>query len=229
MARDSSSRAGPFSSCSATSAPRALGAGVGPGPSRRRPLSGCRLSRRSVRAAFPLWLAVTAFPPPATSLRVTTAFRRPCGTTRSSDSSRPFAICPFVLSGYRLFRGGREVSPGKNAQLPPTPSSLRAPSDGYRASLAAGRLTQGPRASRRFAFARCRGSPQTSTRPPLAGSPGLRHWQGPGPPDRRPCLLGAGFPPSGSHEDFHLLFRAHAGRTRSLVAPLLGMTGDDPS
>ncbi len=127
MARDSSSRAGPFSSCAATSAPRALGAGVGPGPSRRRPLSGCRLSRRSVRAAFPLWLAVTAFPPPAASPWVTTAFRRPCGTTRSSDSSRPFAISPFVLSGYRLFRGGREVSPGKNTQLPPTPSSLRAP------------------------------------------------------------------------------------------------------
>src|SRR5215213_2486620 len=37
------------------------------------------------------------------------------------------------------------------------------------------------------------------------------------PPDPasrpRPCPLGGRFPPSGSREDFHLLFRAHAGRT----------------
>ncbi len=98
-------------------------------------------------------------------------------------------------------------------ELPPTPSSLRTPSNGYRASPADRQLTQGPYASRRFTSVRCRVSPQTSTRPPLAGSPGSLLWQGSGPPDRRPCLIGAGFPPSGPHEDFHLLFHAHAGRT----------------
>ena len=46
-------------------------------------------------------LAVTAFPPPEPSLQVSNAFRRPCGSSRSSDSSRPFVIRPFVLLDYR--------------------------------------------------------------------------------------------------------------------------------
>jgi hypothetical protein len=60
--------------------------------------------------------------------------------------------------------------------------------------------------------------------PPLAGSPELSLWPEPGAPDRRPCLIGAGFAPSGSQEDFHLLFRAQARRTMqrtSLRSPLM--------
>ena len=121
----SSSRAGPFSSCDfGTACARGRGRPRSFTPSAP---SGLSAVSQISSSCLPSWLAVTAFPPPEAFPWVTTAFRQPCGTTRSSDSSRPFAISPFVLSGYRLFRGGREVSPGKNTQLPPTPSSLRAP------------------------------------------------------------------------------------------------------
>src|SRR5258705_12929346 len=79
-------------------------------------------------------LAVAAFPPRLASVWI--AFRRPSGTTQPSDFSRPFAISFLILDGYRGLRGGREISPGKNAELPYHPRRHYArPSDGYRALL----------------------------------------------------------------------------------------------
>ena len=62
-------------------------------------------------------LAVVAFPP-RSRRAVGAAFRRPAGTMRPSDFSRPFAISlPRQLPLVVAHRGGREISPGKNAEL----------------------------------------------------------------------------------------------------------------
>ena len=128
-------RQGSSRSCSSTSAPRASQARVGPVRCRRRPLAGCRLSRRTVSSCPASSLAVVAFPP--RGLRaVGTAFRRPSGTTRPSDSSRPFVISFFRPRRLPPVRAEAERSPRVRTQnFVPTPSPLRAPADGYWASL----------------------------------------------------------------------------------------------
>ncbi len=89
-------------------------------------------------SCLPSSLAVTAFPPPGAFPWVTSAFRQPCGTTRSSDSSRPFAISSFVLSGYRS-SAEAERSPRvrmRNFPLHPRPYALPPTDIGLRSPLA---------------------------------------------------------------------------------------------
>lgn len=105
--------------------------------------------------------------------------------------------------------GGREVSPGKNAELPPDHRRLYSfpPTDiGLRMLMVS--LPTGHKPHRRFALRSVPGFTSGFHRTP---SPLV---------EQRPCLVGVGFPPSGPQEDFHLLFRAHAGRTmQRLDAP----------
>ena len=62
---------------------------------------------------------------------VGTAFRRPSGTTRPSDSSRPFVISSFVLDDYRPSAEAERSPRVRTQNFVPTPSPLRSPSDGY--------------------------------------------------------------------------------------------------
>jgi len=191
----SSSPAGTVPSCSPTSAPRSSQARADPCPLRRRPLSGCRLSRRTVRAVSPVhWPWSPSLPvgprrlgPPFGGLPV----QRDHPTPLVPSSSRPF-----VLDDYRLRfrRGGREVSPGKNAEL--RTDSVATTRDPRRilGFAAPGRLTPGRNALRHFAFARFGAAPETSTRRPFAGiaaceayCPCLHLHHGPGSPGQRPC------------------------------------------
>src|SRR3989442_2624480 len=61
-------------------------------------------------------LAVVAFPP-RSRRAVGTAFRRPSGTTRPSDSSRLVAISSFVSRWLPPSGGSREGSSGKHTEL----------------------------------------------------------------------------------------------------------------
>jgi len=61
-------------------------------------------------------LAVVAFPP-RSRRAVGTAFRRPSGTLRPSDSSRLVAISSFVSRWLPPGGGSREVSSGKHTEL----------------------------------------------------------------------------------------------------------------
>ena len=114
-------------------------------------------------------LAVVAFPPRA-RCAVGTAFRRPCGTTRPSDSSRLMAISSFVSRWLPPVGGSREVSSGKHTELrtdavaytPACPTDM-----GF---TAVGQLTPGLDASHSASLSL--GSVlhrQTSTGRPLAG------------------------------------------------------------
>ena len=90
-------------------------------PASAPPSSPCGLSAVSQNSPSCLAcsLAVVALPPRGLAA-VGTAFRRPCGTVRPSDSSRPFDISSFRSRRLPLVVshcGGREVSPGKNAEL----------------------------------------------------------------------------------------------------------------
>ena len=210
-----------FPSCPATSAPRSLQTLVSRHPLRRRPLSGCWLSRGTVRAVLPIcwpWspsllALLRRLGPPFDGLPVL----RDHPTSLVPSPSRPF-----VLDGYRL-RGGREISHGKNAELRTDPSPLRAPARWNSGSAAVGRLTRWRTpcgASLPF------GSVLHLRLPPDASSRTFRlHLR-----RQRPCHFGVGFPPSGSREDFHLPFCAHAWRTDfglGFARPPLGLPGTD--
>src|SRR5690242_19625157 len=108
----SSLPAGLFPSCSPTSAPRVDQARAVPRPLHRRPLSGCRLSRRTVQAASPVYWPWSPFLPAPSRLRPAFA-----GLVVPCDHPTPLVPSPsrpFVLDGYRFLGGGREVSPGKS-------------------------------------------------------------------------------------------------------------------
>jgi hypothetical protein len=136
--------------------------------------------------------------------RLSTAFRYNA-IIRLLSSLHHLVLSFSVITARGFHRcGGREASPGKNAELRVKPSPIRlAPrrisgfADGRQLNPGARRLTalhfrSIPHSTLDFHRTLPRGSL---------------------PPSWRPCLFGAGFPPSGSPEDFHLLFRAHAGRT----------------
>ena len=171
------------------------------------PLRAVGCPEETVSSCLACSLAVVAFPPRDSRPRLGPPFG---GLPVLRDHPTPLVPSPsrpFVLGDYRrrpTRRGGREVSPGKNAELRADPVATTHRLRRISGFTAGSRLTHGRHALRRFAFARFGTAPMTSTRRPLAGLPPSL------PP--RPCLFGAGFPPSGSPEDFHLLFRAHAGR-----------------
>lgn len=159
----SSSPARRFPSCPPTSAPRSAQSVVGHAPLRRRPLSGCRLSRRTVRAVLPVgW----PWPPslPAQQQRLGPAFAglpvlRGHPTPLVPSSSRSF-----VLDDYRLRLSAAEAerSPWvRTLSFVPTPTPLRTSVRQISGFAAARRLAHGPHASRRFACARFGTSPQT--------------------------------------------------------------------
>jgi hypothetical protein len=158
-------------------------------------------------------LAVASFPPP-TYRGVKATFRWLCGTTRPSDSSRPFVVSSFRPRQLPLSRGGREVSPGKGHGTSPDHRRLYSfpPTDiGLRMLMVSS--PTGHKPHRRFALRSVPGFTLGFHRTSPRGLSRALPLKGPGAPGRRPCLLGVGFPPSGSQEDFHLPFRAHAGRT----------------
>lgn len=147
------------------------------------------------------WLAVVAFPPRVAAVEA--AFRRSCGTTRPSDSSRPFATLSFRsrwLPPAVARGGGREVSPGKNAELRADAVAYTCATRRKLGFAAVGRLT--PWLARLISASLSLGSALHFRLPPD------------GPSRGRPCRFSDGFLPSRSQEDFHLQFRAHAGRTK---------------
>ena len=145
-------------------------------------------------------LAVVAFPP--RSVRLRPPFD---GLPVLRDHPTPLVpspLCPFVLvvTAYAARGGGREVSPGKNAELHANPVACTCPARRNLGFAAACRLT--PRLARLVSASLVLGSALHLSLPPDRPSRG------------RPWLVGDGFRPSQSQEDFHLQFRAHAGRTR---------------
>ena len=140
--------------------------------------------------------------PPALSLPskvplgVRTIFRLPSGYCAPVLDLPGHRVSFLRCTAYRL-RGTRQISTGKIQQTsrPSRPHYVCTFDENRASPLPAD--SPDADALRSFAFARNGRAPMTSTRPPLAGSPGLRHWKGPGIPDQRPCLLGVGFPSSG--------------------------------
>jgi hypothetical protein len=162
-------------------------------------------------------LAVLAFPPRGFST-VRTAFRRPSGTTRASDSSRLFAISSFILDGYRPWAEAERSPRVRTQNFTPTPSPLRPSARRIWASLppASSPAVSDASAALRFRSVRCRTFGLPSDAPSRAFPPP--------PPRAAPLSRWCGFPPSGlprglaSHRIFllcysHLMFCAHAGRT----------------
>jgi len=99
-------------------------------------------------------LAVVAFPP--RSAAVWTAFRRPSGTTRPSDSSRPFTTSSFrsrwpPRAAARAWRP-RGLPGVRTQNFVPSPSPLRAPPDGIWASPPLDGSPRGLRASMALRF-----------------------------------------------------------------------------
>ena len=201
----SSSAAATLSSWSPTSAPRTAQARAGPCPLRRRPLAGCRLSRRTVAAVLPVHWPWSPSLPAATARRgwdrLSTALRY-YATIRLLSSLRHLVLGSSTTTAHPAVAEAERSPRVRTQNFVPTPSPLRTPPDGYRAS------------------------------PPEAGSPAGRTPHGASlslgsalhlglPPDpprgRSPCPFGVGFPSSGSPEDFHLLFCAHAGRTSAAL------------
>jgi len=134
--------------------------------------------------------------PSKVALGVRTVFRLPSGYCAPVLDLPGHRVSFLRCTAYRL-RGTRQISTGKIQQTSrPSRPHYACTFDENRASPLPADSPDAD-ALRSFAFARNGRAPMTSTRPPLAGSPGLRHWKGPGIPDQRPCLLGVGFPSSG--------------------------------
>src|SRR6266852_6409371 len=146
--------------CLPTSATRALQAGVGPCPFRRRPLSGCRLSRKTFPAALSVhWPWSPSLPAPYSSARLGPSLDGFPVPRDHTTSLVPSPSRPFVLDGYHPLGGGREISLGKQRKTscPCRRHYSRLP-DGYwvRRRLPAPRRTC---AFQRFALARPGTSP----------------------------------------------------------------------
>jgi hypothetical protein len=120
--------------------------------------------------------------------------------------------------------GGRETSPGKNAELRAEPvATTRASFGGYWASLSPASLPQETLALRRFAFARFRTAPPASNRRALAVQPHGSATRGHAGRPLTPLPLVRGSLRQGPQKTerrstavvhcFHFLFCAHAGRT----------------
>ena len=155
------------------------------------PLAPCGLSAvaRSSSSCPACWLAVVAFPP--RSVAVGAAFRRSCGTTRPSDSSRPFATLSFRsrwLPHAAGRSGGREVSPGKNAKLRADAVAYTCATRRKLGFAAVGRLT--PWTARLISASLSLGSALHLRLPPD------------GPSRGRPCRFSDGFLPSGPKRTF---------------------------
>jgi hypothetical protein len=191
--------------------PRALGLGKSRETMTSRLPVGCDRSRSTSSATSrgslrPCCTEPSSFQPPPSppalslpsvvTLGVKAAFRLLSGYCAPVLDLPGHRVSFLRCTAYRL-GGTRQISTGKIQQTSrPSRPHYACISDEYRASPLPADLPDAG-ALRSFAFARDGRAPMTSTRPPLAGSPGLRHWKGPGIPDQRPCLLGVGFPSSG--------------------------------
>ena len=160
---------------------------------------------------------VIAFPPPARSTRrVGTAFRRPSGTTRSSDFCRAIVLCSCVLGATACAEPGR--SPWVRPMIFVTTSSPVQPRRVRISGFAAGsRLTRrGCLTALRLRSIQPRTYDfhQTSPRGLLGV---MSPSEGPGAPGQRPCLFGVGFPPSGPgfglSPPHHWSCQAHTARS----------------
>jgi hypothetical protein len=162
-------------------------------------------------------LTETAFPPPGRSApRVGVDFRRPCGTTRSSD------FCWVIGFRSLVLRPTTCVEPSRSHWVRPTdittiPSPLRPQLRRISGFVAACRLTRcrrltalrfrskrsctygfhqtPPRGNLAHAATRSFRCSGTAPLPPRCRVPSVRAPDQ--APEQRPCHLGVGFPPSG--------------------------------
>jgi hypothetical protein len=199
-----------------------------PHPLRRRPLAGCRLSRETVQAVLPVgWPWSPSLP--AATLRLGPAFAGLPVLRNHPTPLVPLPCRPFVLHSYRRdFRdGGREVSPGKNAESRADAVAFTHAARRILGFTAIGQLTPRTYASRRFTSVRFGTAPRASTTRSLAG-PRRRLSSSP----RRPVLRSAhlpcqcevpsvrvleGFRLARVEHRWYLPFRARAGRTENLA------------
>src|SRR5712692_10209429 len=202
--------------CLPTSATRALQAGVGPCPFRRRPLSGCRLSRKTFPAALSVhWPWSPSLPAPYSSARLGPSFDGFPVPRDHPTSLVPSPSRPFVLDGYHPLGGGREISLGKQRKTscPCRRHYSRLP-DGYWVRR---RLPASPQDVRLPAF-RSRSAwhftidfHQTPPRGPHPSDPTTA-------PLSHRCEVPSARALRGLSSSLHLLFCAHARRTKILVA-----------
>src|SRR6266851_1401476 len=205
--------------CLPTSATRALQAGVGPCPFRRRPLSGCRLSRKTFPAALSVhWPWSPSLPAPYSSARLGPSFDGFPVPRDHPTSLVPSPSRPFVLDGYHPLGGGREISLGKQRKTscPCRRHYSRLP-DGYWVRR---RLPASPQDVRLPAF-RSRSAwhftidfHQTPPRGPHPSDPTTA-------PLSHRCEVPSARALRGLSSSLHLLFCAHARRTKSLATRIL--------
>src|SRR6266849_2368357 len=198
--------------CLPTSATRALQAGVGPCPFRRRPLSGCRLSRKTFPAALSVhWPWSPSLPAPYSSARLGPSFDGFPVPRDHPTSLVPSPSRPFVLDGYHPLGGGREISLGKQRKTscPCRRHYSRLP-DGYWVRR---RLPASPQDVRLPAF-RSRSAwhftidfHQTPPRGPHPSDPTTA-------PLSHRCEVPSARALRGLSSSLHLLFCAHARRTK---------------